>query len=52
LARPKQMDCYGENRDVAGPAAVYTAGIAKKHPFVDGNKRTGFVVAGRVAGRG
>ena len=24
--------------------AVYTAGIVKNHPFVDGNKRTGFVI--------
>ena len=25
-------------------AALYTAGIIRNHPFVDGNKRTGFVV--------
>jgi len=25
-------------------AAAYTAGIVRNHPFVDGNKRTGFVV--------
>jgi death-on-curing protein len=25
-------------------AAAYTGGIARNHPFVDGNKRTGFVV--------
>jgi death on curing protein len=25
-------------------AAAYTAGIVKNHPFVDGNKRTGFIV--------
>ena len=25
-------------------AAVYTGGIVRNHPFVDGNKRTGFVV--------
>jgi len=25
-------------------AALYTAGIVRTHPFVDGNKRTGFVV--------
>ena len=25
-------------------ATAYTAGIVKNHPFVDGNKRTGFVV--------
>lgn len=25
-------------------AALYTAGIVRNHPFVDGNKRAGFVV--------
>ena len=25
-------------------AALYTAGIVRDHPFVDGNKRTGFVL--------
>jgi len=25
-------------------AAAYTAGIIQNHPFVDGNKRTGFVI--------
>ena len=25
-------------------AALYTAGIVRNHPFVDGNKRTGFVI--------
>jgi death-on-curing protein len=25
-------------------ASLYTAGIVRNHPFVDGNKRTGFVV--------
>jgi len=24
-------------------AALYTAGIVRNHPFVDGNKRTGFM---------
>jgi death-on-curing protein len=30
--------------DIADLAAVYTAGIVRNHPFVDGDKRTGFVV--------
>ncbi|MFG1184510.1 type II toxin-antitoxin system death-on-curing family toxin [Xanthobacter aminoxidans] len=30
--------------DVAALAAAYAYGIAKNHPFVDGNKRTSFVV--------
>ncbi len=25
-------------------AAAYTVGIVRNHPFIDGNKRTGFVV--------
>jgi death on curing protein len=25
-------------------AALYTAGIVRNHPFIDGNKRTGFVI--------
>ena len=33
---------YGE-RDMCTLAALYGAGIIKNHPFVDGNKRTGFV---------
>jgi death-on-curing protein len=28
----------------AGPGSAYTVGIVRNHPFVDGNKRTGFVV--------
>jgi len=44
LARPRQIESYGEGWDVAGLAAAYTAGIVKNHPFADGNKRTGFVV--------
>lgn len=44
IARPRQLAAYGENIDVADLAAAYTAGIVKNHPFVDGNKRTGFVV--------
>jgi death on curing protein len=33
-----------ESTDVLELAAKYTAGIVQNHPFVDGNKRTGFVV--------
>jgi death-on-curing protein len=44
LARPKQHDTYAEFTDVVALAAVYTAGIVRNHPFVDDNKRTGFVV--------
>jgi death-on-curing protein len=44
LARPLNLDNYGQ-LDIADLAASYTCGIAGNHPFVDGNKRTAFVVA-------
>lgn len=44
LARPKQLAAYG-TPDVADLAAAYAFGIAKSHPFVDGNKRTAFLLA-------
>ncbi len=42
LARPLNMASYGEP-DAAALAAAYGYGIARNHPFVDGNKRTAFV---------
>jgi death on curing protein len=42
LARPMQLAAYGAP-DVAALAAAYGYGIAKNHPFIDGNKRTAFV---------
>jgi len=45
LARPKNLAAYGEP-DLAELAAAYAFGIARNHPFVDGNKRTAFVTAG------
>jgi death on curing protein len=44
LARPQNLVTYG-NPDTAGLAAAYGFGIARNHPFVDGNKRTAFVAA-------
>jgi death on curing protein len=44
LARPKQLRAYDGRADVIQMATAYTAGIVRDHPFVDGNKRTGFVV--------
>lgn len=44
LARARQLAAYGKEPDLIDMAAAYTAGIVKNHPFVDGNKRTGFVV--------
>ena len=43
LARPLNHDAYG-SRDIIELAAKYTAGIVQSHPFIDGNRRTGFVV--------
>jgi death on curing protein len=44
LARPQQHYAYAESPDLIDLATAYTAGIVRNHPFVDGNKRTGFVV--------
>lgn len=44
LARPQQMYAYAEKPDIIEMASACTAGIVGNHPFVDGNKRTGFVV--------
>ncbi len=43
LARPQHLAAYGEP-DTAALAAAYGYGIARNHPFVDGNKRTAFTV--------
>ncbi|HEY6304694.1 MAG TPA: type II toxin-antitoxin system death-on-curing family toxin [Terriglobales bacterium] len=44
MARPQQRFAYAEYPDIVDMAAAYTGGIVRNHPFVDGNKRTGFVV--------
>jgi death-on-curing protein len=44
LARPLNRWSYGE-ADPASLAAAYAFGIARNHPFVDGNKRTAWVLA-------
>lgn len=45
LARPQNLALYGQP-DVFDCAAAYAFGLAKNHPFVDGNKRAGFLGAG------
>lgn len=47
LARPKNLFAYSAQEDVslARLAAAYARGIVANHPFVDGNKRIGFIVA-------
>jgi death on curing protein len=42
LARPRNAAAYGQP-DAAELAAAYGFGLARNHPFVDGNKRTAFV---------
>lgn len=44
MARPQNLAAYGE-ADAAALAASYAYGIARNHPFVDGNKRTALVVS-------
>ena len=44
LARPVNLALY-EQPDIASLAASYGVGLAKNHPFVDGNKRSAFVAA-------
>ena len=43
MAKPLQLFSYG-NPSLVDLAAAYTAGIVKNHPFLDGNKRTGFMM--------
>ena len=43
LARPRNLYEY-EEADVFRLAAAYAFGICRNHPFIDGNKRTGFLV--------
>jgi death on curing protein len=45
LARPLNLLAYGKP-DVAALAASYAMGVAKNHPFVDGNKRAAFLTVG------
>jgi death-on-curing protein len=44
LTRPANKEIY-EDADAATLAAAYAFGIARNHPFADGNKRTSFIVA-------
>ena len=43
-ARPENLAAYGEP-DACNLAAAYAFGLARNHPFADGNKRTAFVVS-------
>ncbi len=45
LARPRQLVAYG-SPDLADLAAAYGMGLARNHPFVDGNKRVALLAVG------
>jgi death on curing protein len=44
LARPRQHHAYTSSPDIVEMASLYTGGVVRNHPFIDGNKRTGFVI--------
>jgi death-on-curing protein len=44
LARPRQIYAYADSPDWADLSAALIAGVVRNHPFVDGNKRTGFLL--------
>lgn len=46
LARPQNQLAYGGDADLASLAAAYCVGIARNHPFADGNKRAAFLALG------
>ena len=44
LARAQQIFAYARKPSIIDMAAAHTAGIVRNHPFIDGNKRTGFIL--------
>ncbi len=44
LARPRNAWSFGQD-DLVALGALYASGIMRNHPFIDGNKRTGFLAA-------
>jgi death-on-curing protein len=46
LARPRNAFHYDGQKEIAALAASYAFGLAKNHPFVDGNKRMAFMAIG------
>jgi len=46
LARPRNLFVYEEVTDISRLAAAYAYGIARNHPFNDGNKRAAFLAIG------
>ena len=50
LDRPRNLALY-ELPDAAALAASYASGLARTHPFVDGNKRAAFLAVGLFLAR-
>ena len=46
LARPQNIHAYNPAATIADLAAAYAYGLARNHPFVDGNKRAAFLSIG------
>jgi death on curing protein len=46
LPRPVNQQLYKPDSDIAELAAAYALGLAKNHPFIDGNERTAFLALG------
>lgn len=46
LHRPLNLYHYEQERDIAKLATAYGFGLIRNHPFVDGNKRAGFLAVG------
>lgn len=46
LARPQNLHAYEGVTDIGRLAAAYGFGVAKNHPFIDGNKRAGLISIG------
>lgn len=50
LARPQHLLAYQSEADLPALAAAYGFGIARNHPFLDGNKRAAFLAIGLFLG--
>ena len=44
VSRPQHQHAYADDPEIIDMATAYTVGMVRNHAFVDGNKRTGFVV--------
>ena len=51
LSRPVNQFLYASELDIAALAAAYAFGIARNHPFIDGNKRAAFLAPGLFLGK-